>query len=77
MYLIELGPMPDLDWIVRPGYNLGGYILGCSQRLASCLQDSAQIGPDLLCHPSFVTDLLLKEVMIFCVIKGSDDFSCY
>ena len=34
----------DLDWIVRPGYSWGGYILGCSQRLASCLRHSAQIG---------------------------------
>ena len=25
-----------LDWIVGPGYSLGGYILGCSQRLSSC-----------------------------------------
>ena len=32
-----------------------GYILRCSQRLASCLWPSAQIGPDLLCHPSSVT----------------------
>ena len=44
----------DLDWIVRPGYSWGGYILGCSQRLASCLRHSAQNGPDLLCHPSSV-----------------------
>ena len=26
----------DLGWIVGPGYNLGGYILGCSQCLALC-----------------------------------------
>ena len=39
----------DLDWT-----GSGGYILGCSQCLASCLRHSAQIGPDLLCHPSFV-----------------------
>ena len=26
-----------VDWIVRPGYSLGRYILGCSQCLASCL----------------------------------------
>ena len=45
----------DLDWIVRPGYSLGGYTLGCSQRLALCLLHSAGIGPDLLC----------LEVMIF------------
>ena len=37
----------DLDWIVRPGYSWGGYILGCSQRLTLCLRHSAQIGPDL------------------------------
>ena len=43
----------DLDWIVGPGYNLGWYILGCSQRLALCLRHSARIGPDLLCHPSW------------------------
>ena len=63
----------DLDWIVRPGYSWGGYILGCSQHLASCLRHSAQIGPDLLCHPSSVichlslTHLISKwlEVMIF------------
>ena len=41
--------------IVGPGYSSGGYILGCSQCLASCLRHSAQIGPDLLCHPSSVT----------------------
>ena len=35
----------DLDWIVRPGYSLGGHILGCSQHLASCLQHSAPISP--------------------------------
>ena len=45
----------DLDWIVWPGYSLGRYILGCSQRLASCLQHSAWIGPDPLCYPSSVT----------------------
>ena len=45
----------DLDWIVGPGYSWGGYILGGSQRLASCLQHSARIGPDLLCHRSSVT----------------------
>ena len=28
----------DLDWIVRPGYSLGGYIPGCSQHLELCLQ---------------------------------------
>ena len=33
----------DLDWIVGPGYSPGGYILGCSQRLASCLRHSAQV----------------------------------
>ena len=44
----------DLDWIVGPGYSLSGYILGCSQRLASYLWHSAQIGPDRLCHPSSV-----------------------
>ena len=39
-----------IDWIVGPGYSSGGYILGCSQCLASCLRHSARIGPDLLCH---------------------------
>ena len=34
----------DLDWIVGLGYSWGGYILGCSQRLASCLRHSARIG---------------------------------
>ena len=33
----------DLDWIVGPGYSSGGYTLGCSQRLASCLRHSARI----------------------------------
>ena len=28
----------DIDWIVGLGYNWGGYILGCSQRLALCLR---------------------------------------
>ena len=42
-----------LDWIVRPGYSLGGYILGCSQRHVLCLWQSAGIGPVLLCHPSW------------------------
>ena len=46
--------MEDLNWIVRPGYSLGGYILGCSQCLASCLRHSACIGPNLLCHPSSI-----------------------
>ena len=44
----------DLDWIVGPGYSWGGYILGCSQRLALCLRHSARIGPDLTL---FVTDV--------------------
>ena len=44
----------DLDWIIGPGYSLGGYILGCSQRLASCLRHSAHIGPNLHCHPSSI-----------------------
>ena len=35
-----------LHWIVEPGYSWGGYTLGCSQRLASCLWHSARIGPD-------------------------------
>ena len=43
----------DLDWIVSPGYRPGGYILGRSQRLASCLRHSARIEPDLTL---FVTD---------------------
>ena len=43
----------DLDWIVGPGHSWGGYILGCSQFLASCLRHSARIGPDLTL---FVTD---------------------
>ena len=25
----------DLEWIVGPGYSLGGYILGCSLALSS------------------------------------------
>ena len=33
----------DLDWIVGKGYGWGGYILGCSQYLASCLRHSARI----------------------------------
>ena len=37
----------DLDWIVGSGHSWGGYILGCSQRLATCLRHSAWIGPDL------------------------------
>ena len=44
-----------VDCIVGPGYSSGGYILGCSQCLASCLRHSAWIGPDLLCNPSSVT----------------------
>ena len=32
----------DLDWTVGPAYSLGGYILGYSQRLASCLRHSAR-----------------------------------
>ena len=32
-----------VDWIVRPGYSSGGYILGCFQRLASCLRRSARL----------------------------------
>ena len=46
----------NLDWIVGPGNSSGGYILGCSQCLASCLRHSAQIGPDLLCHPSSIME---------------------
>ena len=44
----------DLALIVRPGCSSGGYILGCSQHLASCLWHSARTGPGLLCqcHPS-------------------------
>ena len=34
----------------RAGIEFSRYILGCSQRLASCLRHSARIGPDLLCH---------------------------
>ena len=30
-----------VDWIVRPGYSLGRYILGCSQRLAPLELDIA------------------------------------
>ena len=48
----------DLDWIVRLGFNSGGYILGCWQCLASCLWHLAWIGPDLLCHLSYVIRLL-------------------
>ena len=44
----------DLDWIIMPGYSLGGHILGCSERLALCLRHSARIGPNLLCHPSSI-----------------------
>ena len=58
----------ELDWIVGPGYTSGGIILGCSQRLASCLRHSAWIGPDLLCHPSSVTHGGFQ-------LTGSDDFS--
>ena len=32
----------DLDWIVGLEYSSGRYILGCSQRLASCLRHSAR-----------------------------------
>ena len=35
----------DLDWIVGPGYSSGGYILGCSQRLAF-LSNAAVGGPN-------------------------------
>ena len=49
----------NLDWIVGPGNSSGGYILGCSQCLASCLRHSAQIGPDLLCHCSFWSTRIL------------------
>ena len=45
----------DLDWIVGPEYSSGGYILMCSQRLASCLRHSARTGPHLLCHPSAIS----------------------
>ena len=44
----------DQDWIIGLGYTSGWYILGCWQRLASCLWQTARIGPDLLCHPSSV-----------------------
>ena len=36
----------DLDWIVRPGYSSGGYILGCSQHLSL---SGTQLGLDLTC----------------------------
>ena len=58
----------DLDWIVGPGYSWGRYILGCSQQLALCLRHSPRIGPDLLCHPSSVTQGRSQ-------LTGSDDFS--
>ena len=42
----------DLNWIIRMEYSPGRYILGCSQRLASCLQHSART--DILFRTSFV-----------------------
>ena len=50
----------DLDWIVGKGYSWGGYILGCSQRLASCLWHSAQT--DILLSTFFV--LFLDDIML-------------
>ena len=42
----------DLDWIIGPEYSPGRYILGCSQRLASCLRHSART--DILFRTFFV-----------------------
>ena len=39
-------------------YSSGGFILRCSQRRALCLWQSARIGPDLLCHPSSVREII-------------------
>ena len=63
--------------IVGLGYSSSGYVLGCSQRLTSCLQRSARIG----CLMGVPTDPL-EEVIIFGVswsgpnwpYWGSDDF---
>ena len=70
-----IGPMAaDLDWIVGPGYSLGGYILGCSQRLALCLRHSARIGPDLLYRPPFVirrpSSVICRPCTFLCVFFG-------
>ena len=42
----------DLDWIIGTEYSPGRYILGCSQRLASCLRHSART--DILFRTFFV-----------------------
>ena len=47
--------------IVRPGYTSGRYILGCSQRLASCLRHSART--DILFCTTFV--LFLDDFVLF------------
>ena len=69
-----------LDWIVRPGYSLGGYILGCSQRLPSCLRQSARITLlyfDILLY-FFLTTLyfsstLLQFSLTFCLHFRTSD----
>ena len=50
----------DLDWIVGLEYSSGRYILGCSQRLASCLRHSART--DILFRTFFV--LFLDDIML-------------
>ena len=51
----------DLDLIVGPGCSSGDYILGCSQRLASCLRHSART--DILFRTFFV--LFLDDIVLF------------
>ena len=51
----------DLDWIVGPEYSSGRYILGYSQRFASCLRHSAWT--DILFR-SFVV-LFLDDIVLF------------
>ena len=51
----------DLDWIIGPEYSPGRYILGCSQRLASCLRHSART--DILFRTFFV--LFLDDIVLF------------
>ena len=63
----------DLDWTVGPAYSLGGYILGYSQRLASCLWHSARITLlyfDILLYffPTtlYFSPTLLQFLLTFC-----------
>ena len=51
----------DLDWIIGPEYSPGRYILGCSQRLASCLRHSAWT--DILFRTFFV--LFFYDIVLF------------